>query len=234
MISKKDLLIMLFSLFASTMLAQNIQFHYDLGSALYKELDARPKFTTTVEMFKPDSWGSTFFFVDMDYADGKVASAYWEIARELRFWKNPFSIHVEYNGGINHINNSYLGGVTYTWNCKDFSKGFSFSAMYKYLQHNPEPNSFQLTMNWHLDFCKGKISCNGYADFSRELHQDINGNEHTFVFMAEPQFWVNLNKFKRVNDKFNLSIGTEWEISNNFALMDGFYLNPTLALKWTF
>lgn len=232
--TRRNLLFVFFFTLTSSVLAQNIQLHYDFGSALYKELDARPKLTTTVEMFKPDAWGSTFFFVDMDYADGKVAAAYWEIARELSFWKNPFSIHVEYNGGINYVNNSYLGGVTYTWNSKDFSRGFSVSAMYKYLHHNPEPNSFQLTGVWHLDFCKGKFSFNGYADFWREKHVDMNGNVHNLIFMTEPQLWVNLNQFKGVSDKFNLSVGTEWEISHNFAIMDGFYVNPTIALKWTF
>lgn len=74
--------------------AQNIQLHYDFGHSLYDEFkDSRAKITTTVEMFKPDKWGSTFFFVDMDYADNEVKSAYWEIARELKFWDGPLSIH---------------------------------------------------------------------------------------------------------------------------------------------
>ena len=48
--------------------AQNVQLHYDFGGALYdKDLDGRPALTSTVEMFKPDKWGSTYFFVDMDY-----------------------------------------------------------------------------------------------------------------------------------------------------------------------
>ena len=38
--------------------AQNVQFHYDMG---------RDAATTTVEMFKADNAGSTFFFVDLDY-----------------------------------------------------------------------------------------------------------------------------------------------------------------------
>ena len=37
--------------------------------------------------------------------------------------------------------------------------------------------------------------------------------------------------------KTNLSIGTEWELSNNFIFPESgtktFYLNPTLGLKWT-
>ena len=45
--------------------AQNIQLHYDIG---------RECATTTVEMFRPDGGGSTFFFIDMDYSP-KVTGA---------------------------------------------------------------------------------------------------------------------------------------------------------------
>lgn len=233
---KKILLMSLFAMLGVTFsFAQNIQLHYDLGHSIYDELKgSRPKFTTTVEMFKPDKWGSTFFFVDMDYGDNEIKSAYWEIARELKFWEAPISIHAEYNGGLNYIKNSWLTGVTYTYNNKDFSKGFTFSPLYKYICGNPTPNSFQLTATWYIHFGKGKFSFSGFADFWREEHTDINGNAHNFVFLAEPQFWVNLNKFRGINENFNLSIGTEWEITSNFALMDGWYWNPTLALKWSF
>ena len=72
--------------------AQNIQLHYDFGRSLYdKDLKGRPLLTSTVEKFHPDNWGSTYFFIDMDYTSEGVASAYWEIARELKFWKGPFS-----------------------------------------------------------------------------------------------------------------------------------------------
>lgn len=218
----------------SQLSAQNVQLHYDFGHSLYDELKERPKLTSTVEMFKPDKWGSTFFFVDMDYGDGEVQSAYWEISRELRFWKAPISLHVEYNGGIKYIKDAYLAGVTYSYNNKDYTKGFTFSPMYKYLRSNPTPNSFQLTGTWYLHFGSGKFSCTGFADFWREEHTDAKGNAHDFVFLAEPQFWVNLNAFKGIDDDFRLSIGTEWEISNNFAVMDGWKWNPTLAVKWSF
>ena len=62
--------------------------------------ELRPLLTSTVEKFHPDTWGSTYFFVDMDYTSEGVASAYWEIAREVKFWKGPFSAHLEYNGGL--------------------------------------------------------------------------------------------------------------------------------------
>ena len=42
--------------------AQNVQLHYDFGGALYdKDLHGRPVLTSTVEMFKADKWGSTYF-----------------------------------------------------------------------------------------------------------------------------------------------------------------------------
>lgn len=214
--------------------AQNIQLHYDFGNNIYDELEGRATLSTTVEMFKPDKWGSTFFSVDMDYAKNEVALAYWEIARELKFWKAPVSIHVEYDGGINDIKDSYLGGVTYTYDTPDFSKGFSVSAMYKYIHSNESPNNFQLTGAWYLNFGKGKFLFMGFADFWREMHTDMNGNKHEYVFYAEPQLWFNFNALKKVNDKFNLSVGTEWRLSSNFVLMDGWYWIPTLALKWTF
>ena len=210
--------------------AQNIQLHYDFGHSLYDEFkDSRAKITTTVEMFKPDKWGSTFFFVDMDYADNEVKSAYWEIARELKFWDGPLSIHAEYNGGLNYIKDSWLAGLTYTYNNSDFTKGFSFTPMYKYICSNPTPNNFQLTGTWYIHFGKGKYSFTGFADFWREL-RPWQGTE--FIFMTEPQLWVNLRNIKGW-EKVNLSLGTEVELTCNFV-GKGFHAMPTVAAKWTF
>ncbi|MBO7290679.1 MAG: DUF5020 family protein, partial [Bacteroidaceae bacterium] len=58
--------------------AQNVQVLYDTE---------RDCVTSTVEMFHPDNYGSTFFFVDMDYTP-KVQGAYWEISRKLCFWQD--------------------------------------------------------------------------------------------------------------------------------------------------
>jgi hypothetical protein len=215
--------------------AQNIQLHYDFGSAVYnRDYSMRPKLTSTVEMFKPDAWGSTFFFIDMDYTNDGITGGYWEIARELRLRKKtPYSIHVEYNGGLTSLypfQNAYLGGLTYTYDSKDFSRGFSVSAMYKYIQRHDEPHNFQLTGVWYLNFGRnGLCTFSGFADWWRE--RTIAGD---FIFMAEPQCWINLNKIKGVDDAFNLSIGSEVELTNNFSMHKGFYAIPTFALKWTF
>ena len=57
------------------------------------------------------------------------------------------------------------------------------------------------------------------------------------VLLTEPQFWYNFNSLKGLENT-NLSIGTEVEISNNFIYNTynnkSFFINPTLALKWTF
>lgn len=92
---RKLFLLAAFLLTASvTAQAQNIQFHYDFGSHLYKTESARPKITTTVEMFRPDKWGNTFFFVDMNYREEGVNLAYWEISREIKLGNSPFLANI--------------------------------------------------------------------------------------------------------------------------------------------
>ena len=227
---KKKLLTIFISALATSGFAQNVQLHYDAGRFMYDELSGRPLFTTTVEMFKTDKWGSTFFFIDMDYKSDGVASAYWEIARELKFWEGPMSAHLEYNGGISYVPNSYLLGATYTYNSKDFSKGLSLSAMYKYIQKIDKPHNYQLTGVWYIHFAKDQIcTFTGFADFWRE-----KSSIGDYIFLSEPQFWLHLNKLKGVDDNFKLSIGTEVELGYNFAARDGFYAIPTAAIRWDF
>ena len=213
--------------------AQNIQLHHDID---------RNATTTTVEMFRPDAAGSTFFFIDLDYSP-KVSGAYWEISREFCFWKesklNWLSVHAEFNGGMNSeagsFNNAWLGGLTYSGHSSDWSKTWSLSAMYKYIpgtvdtKGKRQVHNFQITGVWNLDFFDHWISFNGFADFWRE-HRAWQDTE--FIFLAEPQLWVNLNKFKGW-EKIGLSLGTEVEISHNFV-EKGFEAMPTLAAKWTF
>lgn len=129
------------------------------------------------------------FLVDMDYTSKGVAAGYWEIARELRFWQPPFSIHVEYNGGASNsfsYNNAYLGGATYTWNNPDFTKGFTLTAMYKYIQKHREPNNFQLTGTWYVHFVKnGLCTFSGFADWWRERTDYADGSHRNFIFLAD-------------------------------------------------
>ena len=216
--------------------AQNVQLHYDFGH-LNDNLSTRPHLTTTVEMFKPDRWGNTFFFVDMDYADNGVAAAYWEISRELKFWKAPLAVHVEYNGGlgkgVGSYKDAYLAGATYSWDEQNFNSGFTFTPMYKFLAKQRQSHSWQLTATWYLHFAKHLFTFNGFVDLWGDRRFDNGRN--LCVLITEPQFWFNLNHLKGVPDDLKLSLGTEWEISNNFVNQNHrWYWLPTLAAKWTF
>lgn len=228
--------------------AQNVQLHYDLGHSLYNDLGNRPSVTTTVEMFKPDTWGSTYLFTDIDYQRDGVAGAYWEIAREFNVTKNKqWVFHVEYNGGLNsdedtwnatRFQHAVLAGGAWNWHSADFSRTFSVQALWKYYFKNrhygARPfNGFQLTEVWGIQFAKGFCTFSGFCD----LWYDPSANGK-WIVISEPQFWWNLNKFKGW-EKINLSVGTEWELSNNFVWNDKgehnrFYFIPTIAAKWTF
>lgn len=228
--------------------AQNVQLHYDLGHSLYNDLGNRPSVTTTVEMFKPDTWGSTYLFTDIDYQRDGVAGAYWEIAREFNVTKNKqWAFHVEYNGGLNsdedtwnatRFQHAVLAGGAWNWHSADFSRTFSVQALWKYYFKNSHYgarpfNGFQLTEVWGIQFAKGFCTFSGFCD----LWYDPSANGK-WIVISEPQFWWNLNKFKGW-EKINLSVGTEWELSNNFVWNDKgehnrFYFIPTIAAKWTF
>ena len=227
---KRILLFFTMIAFTASLNAQNLQVHYDLGKD-------RKYITTTVEMFKPDRYGSTFFFIDMDYSsdarnvDNGISLGYWEIARAFK-WKETqmFQPRVEYNGGVFKLNgdntpfvpieNCWLAGVEHTWASSDFTKILTLQANYKYIK-DKEDASFQLTAVWAIQMLNNKLTFTGFADFwKEEMFWGTN-----YRFLAEPQIWYNLNS--------HFSFGSEIELSNNFV-GDEFFVSPTVAVKWTF
>ena len=238
---KKILLSALLWMATIPMFAQlNVQLHYDFADALYgKELSNRPHWTATIENFKADKWGSTYFFVDLDFGGNTMKSAYAEISREFKLGTSPFAAHVEYNGGLSgggSYNDAYLAGAAWNWANQDFSKTFSFQVLYKYLARQVvgSKHSWQLTTVWGIHFAKGLCTFSGYADVWHD--NSVKGN---LVLSSEPQFWLNLNALESVPDDFLLSLGTEVELTKSLVwptdgLNDRFYAIPTLAAKWTF
>jgi hypothetical protein len=212
-------------------IAQNVQLHYDFTRS---DNNSKAVLTSTVEMFKPDKYGSTFFFVDMNYGESDVKGvslAYWEIARSLKFWEGPLALHVEYNagngifklgnngyGGFN-INPAWLFGVDYSWNNASFTRGFTLQAMYKHIEEFDQA-SYQLTGVWYMHLLGGKVTFSGFADFWKQTQFGKK-----FVFLSEPQIWYNVTK--------NFSFGSEIELSKNFISPD-FEVYPTAAIKWNF
>ena len=224
-----------------TTFAQNIQLHYDFGRNLYSDNQPnRPKVTLTYESFSADKWGSWYYFVDVDFSRKMTEAAYTEVSREFNISQKGFAAHVEYDGGLSSRSGSYqqaalLGGA---WNGHnaDFSTTYSVQLMYKRLFksafYNSAYHSFQLTGVWNTTFCDKALTFSGFVDFWRSEKAFHHGQ---LTFLTEPQLWYNFNFHK---EGYNLSIGTEWEISNNFIYNtyddQTFFFNPTLALKWSF
>lgn len=228
----------------------DLQLHYDLGNQLYSDAEeGRPMFTATAEFFKADRLGSTYLFIDTDYR-GKgspnqgAISAYWEVGRDFTFAKvkdtnSSFTAHIEYDGGLSNVTTyqqAMLFGPAWQWHSNDFSKTFTLQTLYKQFFNQDALDahaSFQVTTVWGINFAKGLCTFSGFADLwygYRPFKADKG-----LVFLSEPQFWFNVVGRERQNDKF--SIGTEWELSKDFIWGSpdrSFFLNPTLAVKYTF
>lgn len=168
---------------------------------------------------------------DVRNVNNGISLAYWEIARSFQWGENQkFRPRVEYNGGLFKldgddtpfvpIENCWLAGFERTFASASFSKILILQANYKYIK-NIEDASFQLTAVWIIQMLNEKLTFTGFADFWKE--KMFWGSTHRF--MAEPQLWYNATK--------SLSLGSEIELSNNFVI-NGFRVNPTLGLKYTF
>lgn len=229
----------------------NLQYHYDLGRHMNSNSEAnRQLFTVTAEFFRPDKLGSTYLFIDMDYrGDGPTNNGaigtYWEMSRDFTFAKvkntnSSFTAHIEYNGGLKNqfsFQQCMLVGPAWQWHNNDFSKTFTFQALYKQFFNagNRDAHaSFQTTAVWGINFAQGLCTFSGFADLWYGYKPN---NDKGLIFLSEPQFWFNVIGKNRSNDK--LSIGTEFEFSNNFVTPTNnasrtFYFNPTVAVKYTF
>lgn len=236
----------------------DLQLYYDFGSEKTACPNERSRrVTTTLELFYPDSWGSTFAFIDIDYAihpnDPKNTPfmMYGEIARCLNFWqKTPvkdLSIQVEYNGGLGigkmpdnslfgyGINHAALVGLNYCLHTADYKNIFNLELLYKYIadDFNGIKNNIplQFTFVWGCDdFCTAPgLRFSGFLD----IWGQKNAGGQSFVMISEPQLWYNVGRWFKCP---NLNIGTEIEVSYNFSgsTSKGFMCNPCLGIKWCF
>lgn len=232
----------------------NLQLHYDLGRQTNPDAEAgRQLFTVTAEYFKADKLGSTYLFVDMDYRGKGIANqgavgAYWEMGRDFTFLESDkgqhsVTAHVEYDGGLNNggsFQQAALVGPAWQWHSPDFSRTFTLQVMYKQFFQSmgcDALSSFQITPVWGMTFAKNLLTFSGFADlwYGYIPKFDENGQKKGLVFLTEPQLWVNVYGKDRQNNK--LSVGTEFEISNNFVWSGtdrSIFFNPTVAVKYTF
>ncbi|MGI6313572.1 MAG: DUF5020 family protein [Candidatus Cryptobacteroides sp.] len=233
-----------FALVQGAFAQTNLQTFYDLS---------RGHFTTTLEGFHVDGWGNTFFFIDYDY-DGSNASdakalasgSYFEIARCLNFWQDTavgaLSAQVEYNGGIGFPSQNFLFGVDYFLHNSSFSNTFNFKVLYKTFSKGTTSSlPLQFTFVWGMQDLFGVkgLRFSGFADvweedvvvFAEDPASDNFLKDGKFVFISEPQLWYNIGQHFGVP---NLSVGTEVELSFNFAGFTGFKARPCIGTKWVF
>ncbi len=223
----------------------NGQLYYDFG-------DDRKFATLTLEMFKADKWGNTYFFVDHDFnynqhVDGNniaQGGTYTEIARCLNFWQqtklSPLSLQLEYDGGITKsypINNAFLAGANYFIHSQDFRNTLTIQILYKRIKDTDSNAPLQFTIVWAMNDLFGLkgLKFDGFADFWWEDHTTFNDNgdasQASTVFISEPQLWYNIGRHLNID---NLNIGTEIELSANFGSTNGFKCRPCLGVKWDF
>ncbi len=215
---KKQLLFFVF--FVTTLIsAQNIQLHYDIGKD-------RKFFTSTIEMFKPDEYGSTFFFVDFDFnrpGNKSISLSYFEIARYITIpGAKGLEGTIQYNDGtllqypLGHV---VLAGLSYPIDLGFVTLKTDLLYRKNYLYKGSD---VQLTTVWFVPFLEGKLIFSGFIDLWTQ--EGADGKD--FVFLSEPQIWYNFNK--------HFAIGGEIELSNNFLPLDGAQIMPTIAAKWNF
>lgn len=223
----------------------NLQLQYDFGTD-------RKFVTLTYEMFHPDSWGNTFFFVDLDlnWRDGNgrnvgISGAYTELSRSFNFWRDTcmkdFCLQLEYNGGLGGfnggsypINHAFLAGANYTIHTKDYRYLLTFQLLYRKILQVRQTVPMQLTLVWgcqDLFGAKG-LRFSGYVDFWNEDHSGGDsalGN--VLIIQSEPQVWYSVGQWFGCP---HLNVGGEVELSLNFAGTRGFRARPCLGLKWIF
>ena len=218
----------------------NLQTFYDFGSN-------RSHVTMTLEGFYNDNWGNTFFFIDYDFnnKDAKgvnqsPSGSYMEIARCFNFWHNsavaPLSLQVEYNGLVG-VNQNFLFGLDYFLHSQDFKNTFNFKLLYKTFSAGASSDiPVQFTFVWGMQDLFGVqgLRFSGFADIWGENvinFMEAADKPQKFVFISEPQLWYCVGQHFGVP---NLNIGTEIELSCNFAGYDGFKVRPCLGAKWVF
>lgn len=221
----------------------DIQLYYDFGKD-------RQYASTTIEMFKADKWGDTFFFIDHYFATSdqrknagvgsSVNGTYFEVERGINFWQESalkgLSGYIEYDGsswgaGI------WCFGAKYFLHSEDYKNTFSLALMYDLHYGLGEADvPVKFTGVWGMEdlFGLSGLAFKGFID--------IWGNNSTFIvdggikdtkmtILAEPQIWYKVGQFFGME---NLNVGTEIELSYNFAGHKGIMCNPCLGVKWVF
>ena len=224
----------------------NIQTFYDFGNGYA---------TTTIEMFKGDSWGNTFFFVDHYYStagqrsDTGCASAingsYFEIERNINFWQDSslgsLSAMVEYDGATWGAG-VFCFGASYFLHSEDFKNTYTLALLYdQHIGYGSASVPVKFSGVWGMQDLFGVkgLRFSGFIDvWGNDQTCVINSDplnykteDTKFSVLTEPQLWYNVGQHFGVQ---NLNVGGELELSYDFGSSKGFWARPCLGVKWVF
>ncbi|MDD5087634.1 MAG: DUF5020 family protein [bacterium] len=206
----------------------NLQLHRDVH---------RDLFTSTVEIFEQDRWGTTFFFTDFDFGSTGQQASYFEIARNffvLRMRQAKWNLALQYNDGVlptdaalgKGIPRTALGGIALS----EIPLGpaaIELQALAR--QEFAADLGWQLTAVWYCPIRRTPLEFLGYVD----VNSNQTGDQPNSL-QAEPQLQYRRGPW---------AIGMELEISRNFTgaytEKNGFayhtwYTHPTVFLRVDF
>lgn len=216
---RKNCLLWALLLFVTASFGQNLQVHYDFAQD-------RRYFTSTLEMFRPDDKGATFWFVDFDYDQPGNRSAslgYWEFARYINLpFKEGLTATVQFNDGVaawGSLGHVWLAGLTYPIDLKFTTLSTEF--LYRYAYGSSAPDG-QLTIVFFHPLLNGKAHLTGYVDIWTQDMLDQGGKE--IIVFSQPQLWYSISP--------KLYIGGEARISKNFLPEGGWKVYGTVGFKW--
>lgn len=217
------------ALFAEgTTVSVNAQLHRDF----HREI-----FTSTLEVFEADRFGTTFLFTDFDYGSTGQQGSYFEVSRNIRVvpvGKARANFSLQFNDGVLPSDAKYGKGIPrtilYGIAVSDLQWGAAYFEMQALARQEFAADlGWQLTAVWDWPISQTPFEFLGYVDWN----SNTTGHRPTSV-QTEPQLQWNWK---------NLALGTEVEISRNFTGAwtpdHGFryrkwYTHPTLYLRVKF
>jgi len=216
----------------------NIQLLYDCGVTPL----------TTVEMYKGDAWGDTYFFIDHYYHTNRLngqinigMDSYLEFERGLNFWHETIlrdlNLHLGYGfssaGTMGYGHGMACIGAKYSFHNDSFSRTAGIALMYDhYIGYGSADIPLKLTGTWNVEnlFSIRGLICSGFIDVWVNNTEYVTdqmgiGYDH-FSIHTQPQLWIRITP--------NLCLGGEAVVAYNHFGTHGFSCHPNVGLKWAF
>lgn len=233
-------LLILMLIASSPAAAQTVQLGYDLRHSVDPANHARDFVTASFETVESFSYGSLLLKVDADLSgrDGNLGKLYAQLSHDLKFWKPPVFLHLEYSGGLGfvgeseiayHITDTYSIGAAYPFRLLG---GWASTFLAYRLTSFDRPSYDPIYSFWWGKDLGRRVSVTAY--FVLWTINRNHGDEWTAGLrgkklsgLGEPQVWLNLNRLFAVGSEVRLYYQV-------FDYPERLRVYPTLAVKYQF